>query len=58
MSVVNPLGEVMFVPIENEVYNVGQHSVLINVDILHTGVYYIIIEAGAYRTAQPLTIIR
>jgi len=58
MSIMNPLGEVVLIPIENEVYNTGKHSVLINVDILPVGVYYIIIDAGVYRTAQPLTIIK
>jgi len=58
MSIMNPLGEVVLVPIESEAYQEGEHSVLINVDILPVGVYYIIIEAGMYRTAQPLTIVR
>ena len=58
MSVMNPLAEVVLVPIENETFEQGEHSILINVDRLPNGVYYIIIEAGAYRTAQPLTIVR
>jgi len=58
MSVINPLGKVVLVPIENKIFSAGEHSILINVDILPTGVYYIIINADNYRTTQPLTIIR
>ena len=58
LSVMNPLGEVVLVPIENETFEQGEHSILLNVDRLPNGVYYIIIEAGAYRTAQPFTVVR
>ena len=58
MTIKNILGNAVLVPIENEVFNAGEHSVLINVNALPNGVYYIIIEARVIVTAQPLTIVR
>ena len=58
MTVKDLLGQTLLIPIENAVYDAGKHTVLINVDSLAIGTYYIIIEAGAYRTAQPVMIVR
>jgi len=58
MTVKDVLGQTLLIPIENAVYEAGKHTVLINVDSLAIGTYYIIIEAGAYRTAQPVMIVR
>jgi len=58
MTVKDVLGQTLLIPIENAVYDAGKHTVLINVDSLAIGTYYIIIEAGAYRTVQPVMIVR
>ena len=58
MTVKDLLGQTLLIPIENAVYDAGKHTVLINVDSLAIGTYYIIIEAGAYRTVQPVMIVR
>ena len=58
ITIQDVLGQTRLIPIENGNYEAGEQSILINVDALPVGVYYVIIEAGAYRTAQPLTIVR
>jgi len=58
ITIQDVLGQTRLIPIENGNYEAGEQSILINVDALPVGVYYVIIEAGAYKTAQPLTIVR
>jgi hypothetical protein len=56
MYIQNPLGQIVL--FQNIVFEGGEHTELINVDSLPVGIYYIIIELGAYRTTQPLNVIR
>jgi hypothetical protein len=58
MTIKDVLGQTLITPIENGIYDAGEQSVQISVEKLPVGVYYIIIEAGTYLTAQPLTIAR
>jgi len=58
MYINDVLGQTLLIPIESGTFESGEQSVLINVESLPVGIYFIIIEAGSYRTAQPLTIIR
>jgi len=54
MYVNDVLGQTRLILIEDAVYDAGEHTVLINLDTLPVGTYHIIIEAGSYRTAQPI----
>jgi len=58
MYINDVLGQTVLTVLENTVKESGEHKILINVDNLAVGTYYIIIEAGSYRTAQPVMIVR
>jgi len=58
MTVKDVLGQTVLTVLNNAVKESGKHTMLINVDGLAVGTYYIIIEAGAYRTAQLIMIVR
>jgi len=58
MTVKDVLGQTVLTVLNNTVKEAGKHTMLINVDGLAVGTYYIIIEAGSYRTAQPVMIVR
>jgi hypothetical protein len=52
------LGQTVIAPIKNGQYEAGEQTINLNIESLPNGVYYVIIEAGTHRTAQPLTIAR
>jgi len=58
MYINDVLGQTVLTVLENTVKEAGEHKMLINVDGLAVGTYYIIIEAGSYRTVQPVMIVR
>jgi hypothetical protein len=58
ISILDGLGQIRLVPMENHTYDAGSHSELINVDTLPTGYYYMIIDTGINKNVQPFVVVK